>query len=288
VSEIDTSQPDQQRLLKGDSRKATLRRAQLKLVREHERDGALPTSARFLFYELVQRGIVSKEQKGKRRPDQDAGDALRDLREAGIIAWDWIVDETRSLENFTGASSVREWLLDVLPQARLDAWDGDAPLILTESRSLAGVLRALVSDYAVLIAATNGQCGGFLHTKIAPALRSDQRVLYLGDLDLAGGQIEANTRRVLEREVGALRWERLALTRVQVDQHDLPKIEKHDRRYNDERPHLAVETEALSQTIIVEIVRSRLEQLLPEPLSRVQERAKRQRAVIERALRRLR
>ena len=36
-------------------------------------------------------------------------------------------------------------MLEVLPQARLDAWAGGAPLILTESRSLAGVLRALVS-----------------------------------------------------------------------------------------------------------------------------------------------
>jgi hypothetical protein len=50
VSEIDTSQREQQRLLEGDRKIATLRRAQLKLLREHERDGALPTSARFLFY----------------------------------------------------------------------------------------------------------------------------------------------------------------------------------------------------------------------------------------------
>jgi hypothetical protein len=31
-------------------------------------------------------------------------------------------------------------------------------------------------------------------------------VLYLGDYDLAGNQIEANTRRILEREVGPLNW----------------------------------------------------------------------------------
>ena len=93
-------------------------------------------------------------------------------------------------------------MLDVLPAARLDPWAGDAPLILTESRSLAGVLRALVREYAALIAATNGQIGGFLHTEIIPILRPGQRILYLGDLDLSGGQIEANTRHVLEREVG--------------------------------------------------------------------------------------
>jgi hypothetical protein len=68
-------------------------------------------------------------------------------------------------------------MLDVLPGARLDPWAGDAPLILTESRSLAGVLRRLVDDYAVLIAATNGQVGGFLHTEIIPILRPRRQIL---------------------------------------------------------------------------------------------------------------
>lgn len=271
-----------------ESKIGRLRDELLELLAEHERDGALPTSARFLFYELVQRGIISKERKMQaRRPDQNMNEALTDLRERGDVPWEWIVDETRSLDDYRGASSVREWMLEVLPQARLDAWAGDAPLILTESRSLAGVLRELVSDYAAQISATNGQCGGFLHTRIAPIVQPGQRILYLGDLDLSGGQIEANTRRVLEREAGELTWERLALTREQVDEYDLPVNEKHDRRYNDDHPHEAVETEALSQTIIVEIVRNRLEQLLPEPLATVQVRADAQRAVIQRALQRL-
>ena len=265
-----------------------LRLALLELLREHEHDGALPTSSRFLFYELIQRGILSKEKKGARRPDQDLHVALTQLREPDEVPWDWIVDETRSLDDYRGASTIHEWVLDVLPAARLDPWDGDAPLILTESRSLAGVLRRLVREYAVQIAATNGQCGGFLHTKIAPILSPDQRVLYLGDLDLSGGQIEDNTRHVLEREAcDELAWERLALTQKQVDEYDLPVIEKHDRRYNDGHPHEAVETEALSQTIIVEIVRSRLDQLLPEPLETVLEHEARQQAKIQRALRRL-
>ena len=266
-----------------------LRAALLELLAEHERSRALPTSARFLFYELVARGVLSKERKERgRRPDQDMSDALTDLRERGEVPWDWIVDETRSLENFTGAPTIGEWMLEVLPQARLDPWAGDVPLILTESRSLAGVLRSLTDEYAARIAPTNGQCGGFLHTEIIPILRLAQRILYLGDLDLSGGQIENNTRRVLEREVGELAWERLALTQEQVDDHSLPVIEKRDRRYSDGRAHLAVETEALSQTMIVEIVRDRLEQLLPEPLRSVQVRADAQRAVIQRALQRLR
>jgi hypothetical protein len=47
-----------------------LRDRLIALLQEHERDGALPTSARFLYYELVQRGQLSKQRTGARRPDQ--------------------------------------------------------------------------------------------------------------------------------------------------------------------------------------------------------------------------
>ena len=73
-------------------------------------------------------------------------------------------------------------------------------------------MRAQCRDYRCRIASTNGQVGGFLHTKVAPLLSEGDRVGYLGDLDLAGGDIEANTRRVLEELVGELDWQRLALT----------------------------------------------------------------------------
>jgi hypothetical protein len=248
------------------------------LLKEHERDGTIPTNARFLYYELVQRRELSKERTGARRPDQNLHDALTDIREDGRIPWAWIVDETRSVDDFTGYRTIKGGVLAQLPYITLDPWRGCAPFNLTESRSLAGVLRHIVSDYRCYIASTNGQCGGFLRTQVAPMLRPGHRVMYLGDLDLAGNQIEDNTRRVLEREVGsALRWERLALTPEQVREYDLPVIIKHDRRYKDGRPHEAVETEAISQRVLIDILRRRLDALLPEPLSRVLAREERQR-----------
>jgi hypothetical protein len=163
-----------------------LREALLELLAEHRREEMLPTSSRFLFYELVGRGIVSKHSEGARRPDQDMNDALTSLREDGSIPWGWIVDETRSIDDYSGYDSVKEGLEAHLDYIKLDPWNGDEPLVLTESRSLAGVLRSLCSDYRAKIAATNGQCGGALHTIVGPALKPDQQVLYLGDLDLAG------------------------------------------------------------------------------------------------------
>jgi len=56
-------------------------------------------------------------------------------------------------------------------------------------------------------------------------------------------------------------WERLALT------------------------HEAVETEAISQRVLIDILRARLDALLPEPLARVHEREARQRRRLSARLR---
>jgi hypothetical protein len=278
------------------SKIAILRKALLELLREHERDDMLPTNARFLFYELIARGVVSKEKTGARRPDQDANDALTDLRESEQIPWHWIVDETRTLNDYSGYPSIKKGVLDYLSGITLDPWRGRTLLVLAESRSLAGTLRPIAQRYRVRIASTNGQCGGFLHTKIEPLLdnaslyaairrRPKPQVLYLGDYDLAGNQIEANTRRVLEQEIcDGLDWERVALTAEQVEQHDLPTIEKHDRRYKDGRPHEAVETEPLGQKLVSDLLERELIALLPEPLENVREREKRQQQTVRKKI----
>ncbi|MFZ0150885.1 MAG: hypothetical protein WAM72_21590, partial [Xanthobacteraceae bacterium] len=211
--------------------------------------------------------------------DQIVSEALTWLREHKTIPWFWIVDETRSVEDFTGSATVAEDWLAFLGAARLDPWRGEPPFIITESRSLAGVLRVMAREYRIRIAATNGQVGGFLHTDVAPKLYVGARVGYLGDYDLAGGDIEDNTRRVLEGIIGGeLDWERLALTKAQVDQYDLPSIIKTDKRFKDGGGrHEAVETEALSQSVIINIVRDWLDDLLPQPLDRLLVRERRQR-----------
>jgi hypothetical protein len=244
ISEIP---PDTVALLSRHNSKAgRLQRACLALLLEHQADGAIPTSGRFVFYELEQRGVIPKsylDDQGRKRPRQPSGDvadALTHLRQHDIVPWAWIVDETRSVATWQYAPTVAAYVAGAVSRARIDLWAGEPPpLLLCESRSLAGVLRDVAATYLVGLAATNGQVGGFLHTDVAPILQDDRQVLYLGDLEpgAAGEQIEANTRRVLEQSA-ALRWERLALTDTQVEQHGLAglAIEKLDRRYKPPGP----------------------------------------------------
>jgi hypothetical protein len=258
-----------------NSRLGRMRIALFNLIQQHKKDGAIPTNARFLYYELVAQGVITKHEKNVNAVIYDA---LTNLRERDYVPWDWIEDETRSVDDYTGSSSVAQYCLDVLDHARLDPWDGEAPVVINESRSLAGTLRRLASKYAIIITSTNGQCGGFLRTDIAPKLRDGRKVLYIGDLDLAGNQIEANTRRVLEQEVGALEWERVMITDQQVKRNRLQRfvIQKFDNRYKPPRMIDAIETEALSQKLIVDILQRRLDALLPEPLGDVLEREEEQ------------
>ena len=218
-----------QRVLGRESTKAgRLRRALLRCLVEHQEHGALPTSGRFLFYELEQSGVIPKAyrhangSKKARLPSQDVSDALTVLREAGVVPWEWIVDEGRLLVEWDYATSVAEYLRLACLSARIDAWDGmPPPLVVTESRSLAGVLRETVADYLCPIVATAGQASGaLLALDVAPLLRrdADRHVVYLGDFDFQGEDIEQATRRRLEAHVGqTLSWERLALTAEQVE-----------------------------------------------------------------------
>ncbi len=222
--------------------------------------------------ELVQAGVIANAATGARRADQDTTDASTWLRERGRVSWDWLVDETRSVSAWRSARTVAEFVREAVDRARLDPWNGVRPLILCESRTFGGVLsRSVGAEYLVEVAATNGQCGGFLHTDVAPLLAGhDRPVLYVGDWDKRGAMIEANTRRVLEREAGSLRWTRIALTEQQVSERDLPVIDKHDRTLGGSFP--AVEVEALGQEVVIGLVREALDALLPEPIGEVRQR----------------
>ena len=98
------------RLSAPETKKGRLQRALLTLYAQHQADGMLPTSGRFLWYELSQAGIVDKTfsrgHPGVRRGvDQDVSDALTSLRELGLIPGAAIVDETRTLYMYIGAQT---------------------------------------------------------------------------------------------------------------------------------------------------------------------------------------
>ena len=205
-------------------------------------------------------------------------------RERGFVPWAWILDEERTLSRWAFAASVAEYLVAELRFARIDCWGGEAPpLVLCESRATAAVLQeALAGEYLTPIAGTKGQARGFLHVEVAPLLAERMRpVLWVGDRDRSGEDIEQNCRRVLEREAGGeLEWTRLAMTAEQTE--GIEPIWKVDGRDGEGR--WAWEVESIGQTGLVDLVRAALDALLPEPLHDVHERERLERAEAARRL----
>lgn len=253
-----------------------------------ERDDPL-TNGRFVFYELEQRGLARKPSPEDTRPNrrrsigwppgsQDITDALTWLRKEGLVPWQWITDETRKLIEWQYGATILDCVADSLQGARLSPWAGSPPLVLCESAATAAVLERTVAPYLCPITGIRGQVAGFLHTELAPLLAiGDRRVLYLGDLDRSGRDIEENARRVLERDLGrALDWRRLAMTEEQAA--GIAPIWKVDGR--DGVGDWAWEVESLTQRGLVALLDHALSRLLPEPLERVLEREQSQREAI--------
>jgi hypothetical protein len=274
------------------------RQVVLDLLLEHERDGALPTNGRFVFYELEQRGLATKphpddKRRNRRRSigwppgSQDVTDALKDLRESGEIPWDWITDESRSISVWSYADSVTEYLLDRLEHGfRLNPWgDEESPLVICEADATVGVFERVAAEYVAPITGTRGNTNGFLRTQVA-AVAENRDVLYIGDLDLSGNMIEANTRAVLQDEGWVGEWEHIAMTKRQAQRYRIEPILKTDGRYTDRRPHLAIEVESLGQVRVQNLLRSILDARLPEPLDDVLERQQEQEDAAARRLRR--
>src|SRR6516225_2132902 len=134
-----------------------LQRACLELLREHARKGEVPTNGRFLFYELEQRGVIPKKYDGinpktgnkfARTPLQDVSVATMHLRENSLIPRSWVEDESRRLSDWRYADTVNDYLLDTIPEARIDLWGGELPpLFILESRAAAGVFQDHAYEY---------------------------------------------------------------------------------------------------------------------------------------------
>jgi hypothetical protein len=73
------------------TKKGRLRRAGLEVLRAHEAAGELPTSVRFVYYELKQ-GRHLPAEHAVRRVDQDVADAIKHLRDVGLVPWHWMLN----------------------------------------------------------------------------------------------------------------------------------------------------------------------------------------------------
>ena len=186
-----------------------------------------PCTVRQVFYCAVSEGLVPKTEDAYEYP---VGRLLVKAREAGELPWSVIADPTRSVYRKSSWEGLAEVLECVREQYRRSLWPSQPVRVevWTEARTLEGALRPVADEWGIPLY----PCGGypsltFLHQAAEEIARYSKptEVLYLGDHDPSGKDIERNIRVKLARYAPTvpITLHRLAVTPDQVAHLGLPK-----------------------------------------------------------------
>jgi hypothetical protein len=187
---------------------------------------ANPQTVRQVFYALTVRGVIKKIE-GEYK--QTVIRLLTEMREAGVIPFDWIADNTRWMRKPSTYTGLDACLKATSSFYRRDLWAA-MPVyveIWCEKDALAGVLLEETAPYDVPLMVARGYSSvSFLHSaaKAIEARGKPAHIYHFGDLDPSGvdaaRDIEAKLRRYAP---GAeIHFSRPAVTREQVEAWNLP------------------------------------------------------------------
>ena len=231
-----------------------------------------PQSVRHIFYRMTDPRLpepVEKSDRGYRHVQN----RCVVLRRSGRVPYGWFADMSRRgfyTHTFTSAA---DFIRAMQTAYRQDLWrDADVRCeVWVESRSIASVIFPDCKDLAVSLF----PCGGFsslsfVHDAAEELNGSEDRrplqVLYVGDFDPAGVLIDVTLERELRNHLDPgidLLFERVGINPDQIVEYDLPTK---PRKAGDKRSlHVehSVEAEAMPAGILRDLLRTRIESLLP-------------------------
>src|SRR5262249_11882797 len=117
-----------------------------------------PITGRGVGYKLFAAGLIpSMSTKDMNRVCR----LLREAREEEEIPWDWIVDESRSLEKVAAWTDVNQFLHCAMRQYRWDFWEQQPERVevWSEKGTVRGVLQPVLDDYGVGFRVIHGFSG---------------------------------------------------------------------------------------------------------------------------------
>ena len=191
---------------------------------------AQPITGRGVGYKLFTKGLTpSMERSVMRRVYR----LLLIAREQDIIPWDWIVDETRSIERVATWADPEEYARCVAQSYRRDFWDQQPHRVQvwSEKGTVRGVLQPVLDRYAVGFNPVHGFNSGTNTHDVAED--DDGRpliILYVGDFDPSGmfmSEVDL-PRRFIKYNGHHIDIKRIALTKAQAQ--GLPSFPAADKR----------------------------------------------------------
>lgn len=226
-------------------------------------------TVRQVFYALVSRGIVPKEETRGYRPVQRQ---VLDLRKAGLLPWQFISDSTRWMRKPETWDTVEDAMSMLARTYRRDLWRSQHLRIEVwlEKDALASVISPVTSGWDVALMVSRGiSSATFLHSSVEQANEAGKhgigtQLFTLFDFD-AGG---ARACRAISDYFGTYctaAWglKSLAVSAEQIDEWDLPT---RPAKSSDPEAHKwgerAVELDAIPPDQLAEIVDSEIRALI--------------------------
>ena len=232
-----------------------------------------PQSVRHVFYRMTDPRLpqpVEKSDKGYRHVQ----DRCAKLRLSGRLPYSWIADMSRRGYFTNTFSDAGDFVRRMAGLYRADLWrNADVQCeVWCESRSIASVIQNDCEDLAVNLF----PCGGFASLSFmyeaAQAINrsGDTRplhVFYVGDYDPAGVLIDQSVQKALREHMDVdidLVFTRLGINEEQIEIYDLPTKPRKAGDVRSQQVKSTVEAEALPAHILREMLRGRVEALLPQ------------------------
>jgi hypothetical protein len=178
-------------------------------------EAAQPITGRGVGYKLFSLNLIPSMGKNDM---QGVYRLLKEAREEGIIPWDWIVDESRNLEQVASWDNPAAYMRTASRSYRRDFWQQQPERIVvwSEKGTIRGVLQPVLDEYGVGFRVLHGFGSATIINDMAQD--DDGRpltILYIGDFDPSGlWMSERDIPERLERYGGDhITVERIALLR---------------------------------------------------------------------------
>ena len=191
---------------------------------------AQPITGRGIGYKLFTAGLIPSMARSEMARVYRL---LKEARERDLISWDWIVDETRSIERVSTWANPAAYAREVARSYRRDFWDQQSVRceVWSEKGTVRGVLAPVLDEYAVGFRVMHGFSSA---TSVYDVSQDDDGreliALYVGDLDPSGMFMseEDLPKRLANYDGDHVTLRRIALTREQVS--ELPSFPATDKR----------------------------------------------------------
>jgi hypothetical protein len=194
-------------------------------------EAAQPITGRGVGYKLFTAGLIPSMARSEM---QRVYRLLKEARERDEIPWEWIVDETRTLERVSTWSNPAAYARCVARSYRRDFWN-QQPIrveVWSEKGTVRGVLGPVLDEYAVGFRVMHGFSGATTVHDVAEDYdgRREMIVLYVGDFDPSGLYMSEEDLPARLSDYGGdyVTLRRIALTRKHVN--GLPSFPATDKR----------------------------------------------------------